>query len=227
MVEETKIPIKGTRALIFAHLLRKDSNAIELEGLLGINESAVRRHLDVFEKDGFVTHYFKKLTVGRPKKIYRITPYGKKLLPKRIDLLFSILSRKIVDTYGAQALKKLMDQAADALAEYFLLKGTSHATGDAEQRLRRMVKVFNEFGFLASFSKDKGEFLVTYRNCAFSDAIPALGMQLCEMHRAAVVRTIGGEIKWEKCIARGDDICTQRVVLTMTSVKDRKESPRM
>lgn len=31
----------------------------------------------------------------------------------------------------------------------------------------------------------------------------------------------GGKIEWEKCIARGDNICSQRVLLTAGSVKDR------
>lgn len=86
-----------------------------------------------------------------------------------------------------------MNQAADILAEYLLPREPFRTVKNIKQRLREMVKVFNDLGFLASLSKSGGGFLIEYRSCAFSDAIPALGKMLCEAHRTAAAKAIGDD----------------------------------
>jgi predicted ArsR family transcriptional regulator len=209
--KDAKIPVKGTRALIFSHLLSQEASAVELKKKLGINESAVRRHLEILENEGMVSHYFERTKVGRPKKLYYVTSYGKEFLPRKTDLLLSMLSRKIVEMYGELALPKLMNSVADELVNNFL---KPKANENADERLKKVVSFFDGLGFVASLSKDEKGYLIVYRNCAFRDAVPALGGKLCEMHSAIVLKTMGGgRIKWEKCIAMGDEICGQRVVL--------------
>lgn len=208
-----KIPLKGTRALIFNHLLENDASAIELKKKLRINESAVRRHLDILEREGLITHYFYRASVGRPKKLYRVTPVSKELLPNRSDVLLAILGRKVADTYGKKALKSLMNLVSEDLAQYFLPPTPMESQENAERHLEEMVRLFDEFGFVASLKKCNGEFIVTYRHCVFGGAIRAFNEQLCEMHRMTVARITGGKVQLEKSIAKGDEICSQRVIL--------------
>lgn len=59
-VKKLKIPTENTRTTILKHLLDKDLSAIDLSGKLGINESGIRRHLNILEERGYIRHYFKK-----------------------------------------------------------------------------------------------------------------------------------------------------------------------
>lgn len=211
MRKEFWTPIKGSRATILTGLLEKNLTAIQLQHSLGMNESAVRKHLDVLERDGLISHHFERADAGRPKKVYGITPLGRKLLPKKSDLLLKILSRKVVETYGERAFTRLLNSVADELACYFV---PSEAGADPQRRLKIMTKTFDELGFITSLSKKGDEYRITYRNCAFADAIPALGSEICEIHRGAVRKAVGGgEVEWSSCIARGDNACTQIITL--------------
>lgn len=215
MLEKIKIPFKGTRAAIFFHLVRKESSALELKSVLGINESAVRRHLDALERDGVVSHYFEKSSIGRPKKKYRLTEFGKRLLPQRTSILVSLLTRNLVSTYGQEALGLLIERMAKDLAEYFLPELAHQAHENVEDYLKNMVNHFNNFGFFATISKHNNEYIITYRNCIFSDTLPELGGLLCEMHRKTVEKILGeGTVKQEKTIARGDEFCVQRIYIS-------------
>ncbi|MEM3421792.1 MAG: helix-turn-helix transcriptional regulator [Candidatus Hadarchaeum sp.] len=206
--------LKETRAAIFYHLLNKDCTAIELKKKLAINESAIRRHLDVLERDGLVSHYFQRTSIGRPKKMYRVTPLGKKLLPKKTDVLFSLLVRKIMATYGEVTLKSMIVGISDDLAASFLSLVKYRQPENVEKRLKEIVRFFDDFGFFASISKHDTEYSISYKNCVFRDVLPELGGALCEMHRRTVVKMLGtGDIKLEKCIARGDSFCSQRIVI--------------
>ncbi|WP_309493629.1 helix-turn-helix transcriptional regulator [Candidatus Hecatella orcuttiae] len=204
------VEIKGTRELIFTYLLQGDLNAIELEKKLGINESAVRRHLSILEREGLVSPYFDRSSVGRPKKKYRLTQLGRRILPKKSDVLVALLTRRITRIYGKQALRVLMEGLSEDLAGYFL----PHLPKDGSRRLKKMVKLFDEFGFFTSLSKRGEEYIITYRNCVFGDVIPELNGLLCVMHQGAVARILNTDrIKLEKCIVRGDDLCSQLVLL--------------
>ena len=207
-----EFPLKGTRALIFYHLLNNDSNAIELEEKLGINESAVRRHLDTLTADGFATYYIDSSQVGRPKKMYRVSPAGRELLPKKTSVLLSMLTKRISEVYGKQALSSLMGLVTDDFAGYLRHRGKPIATGDKDRSLREMVRLFNDLGFMASLSKKEGEYLITYRNCVFHDAMAALDGHICEMHKKVLLRSLGNcKIESEKSIFKGDNNCLQRI----------------
>jgi predicted ArsR family transcriptional regulator len=213
--DKTKMPFKGTRATIFFHLVMKESSALELKSMLSINESAVRRHLDVLEREGVISHYFEKSSMGRPKKKYRLTEFGKRLLPQRTSTLVSLLTRNLVSTYGQEALRLLIDGMAKDLAGYFLPELAVQASGNTEDYLKNMIKRFNDFGFFATISKNDGEYIVTYRNCIFREALHELGGLLCEMHRKTVEKILGkGKIIQEKTIARGGEFCVQRICIS-------------
>jgi len=212
--DEIIIPFKGTRAAIFFYLVRKESSALELKNALGINESAVRRHLDVLERDNVISHYFEKSPMGRPKKKYRLTDFGKRLLPQRTSTLVSLLARNLVNTCGQEALRLLIERTAKDLAGYFLPELAEQAGGNIENYLKNMIKRFNDFGFFATISKKDDEYIVTYRNCIFRDALHELGGLVCEMHRKTVEKILGeGRIKQEKTIARGDEFCVQQICI--------------
>lgn len=55
---------------------------LEIAQKLGISEMAVRKHIQVLEKDGFITSSIQRQTKGRPSKLYQLTSKGEDLFPK-------------------------------------------------------------------------------------------------------------------------------------------------
>lgn len=159
--------------------------AIELEKKLGINESAIRRHLDGLEKDGYVEHYFRKADRGRPKKLYKISEGGRHLFPNKNDVLLSYLSETISEEYGEENLKKLLSKTAEKFANRL-----SNEKQDFEPKLKEFVKSLNRFGFYASLSEKKNGYCIEYRNCVFGQAGHNENDYLCNMHREIVEKAL-------------------------------------
>lgn len=211
MVNEAKIklPINETRASILVQLLSEDLSALDLEEELGVNESAVRRHLDILEREDYVGHHFEKASQGRPKKLYRLTQEGREIFPQKTPLLFSLLAKSIKEEYGEGDLQELLSSAADKLATRLASQITSESR---EERLEDLVESLDKFGFYPKFTEKEGDYFITYRNCVFGEVTGELREQLCEMHRQIVRDVISGcKIEQQKSRVRGDNLCVHRL----------------
>jgi predicted ArsR family transcriptional regulator len=197
----------GTRKSIVMNLLGKDANSVELAKKIGINESAIRRHLETLEKEGLVISKFQRFNKGRPKKIFSLTAYGKAVFPRKSKEVLSFLARKITQRYGEEEMELLMSSVAKDFAETFMPK---EMKGDLESRLGRLVQLLNDYGFFASLSKDWDKYIVEYRNCVFEDIIPQFGTYICKIDEDMVKKIAGdADIRWMSRIAKGDRKCIQ------------------
>ncbi|NIQ05165.1 MAG: ArsR family transcriptional regulator, partial [Candidatus Korarchaeota archaeon] len=186
----------------------QDLNAIELKDKLGINESAVRRHLNILEKRGFVRHYFKKAGRGRPKKKYTLTPEGRQLFPRQIGLLTTILIQKLKKRYNEEELEALMADVAKELEEFF---PPPEGKG-VEERLETLVNAFNEFGFFSSYSKENNFYFLECQNCVFGRAAKEIGSLLCNVHKKIIQNSVGTEnIEQVESLLKGDKVCKYRI----------------
>jgi len=197
----------GTRKIIMINLLGKDTNSVELASRIGINESAIRRHLETLEKEGLVFSRFERYNRGRPKKIFSLTAYGKTVFPRKSKTLLSLLAQKITQRYGEEEMKLLMSLVAKDFVETFI---TKEIKGDLETRLEQLVQLLNDYGFFASLSKRGDKYIIEYRNCVFEDIIPQFGTFICKIDEG-IVKKISGDvdIKWMERIAKGDKKCIQ------------------
>ena len=209
MKKNFDLPIEGTRAEILTLLLGEDYSALDLEKELGINESAIRRHLDNLEQDNYVEHRFEKADKGRPKKIFTITQKGRKLFPQKTHILLSLLAEKISDKYGKEELNTLLSEVAKEFANII---GFDEEKGTDKEQLEKLVKSLDDFGFYAALKEDNGDFHIIYRNCIFEEVIEKFGDQLCDMHRRIVSEIIpNAEVTIEKSIGKGDKKCTHHI----------------
>jgi predicted ArsR family transcriptional regulator len=72
--------LSDTRIRILKLLLLEDSSPGLISNRLGIKEFAIRRHLDILEKEGLVAPSLRKTgDVGHPLKVYSLTKKGRKL----------------------------------------------------------------------------------------------------------------------------------------------------
>lgn len=205
----------GTRKSIMMNLLGKDANSVELAKKIGINESAIRRHLETLEKEDLVYSRFERRNRGRPKKIFSLTAYGKTFFPRKSKTLLSLLAQNITQRYGEEEMELLMSLVARDFVDLLV---TKEIKGDLESRLEQLVQLLNDYGFFASISKHGSKYIIGYRNCVFEDAIPQFGTYICKIDES-VVKKIAGDvnIKWMKRIAKGDKKCIQIISQSETS----------
>jgi len=209
MANEQRLPslLTGTRKSIVANLLGNDTTAVELATILKINESAIRRHLDSLEKEGFITSRFEISGRGRPKKVYSLTSQGRSLFPRKTRELLSFLIQRVTQRYGEKEVESLMLSVAKDFAKQLV---TKKVEGTLFSRLNQLVQFLDDYGFFTSLSKQKGKFVIEYRNCVFEDVISQFGKYICKIDEE-ITREIAGNvnIEWKECIAKGDRKCLQ------------------
>jgi predicted ArsR family transcriptional regulator len=205
----------GTRKSIMINLLSKDTNSVDLAKKIGINESAIRRHLETLEKEGLAYSRFERHKRGRPKKIFSLTAYGKTFFPRKSKTFLSLLAQNIMQRYGEEEMETLMSSVARNFVDLLI---TKEMTGDLTSRLEQLVQLLNDYGFFASLSKRGNKYIIEYRNCVFGDITPQFGTYLCKIDES-IVKKIAGDvnIKWLKRIAKGDKKCVQVISQSETS----------
>ncbi|KXB06375.1 hypothetical protein AKJ53_00430, partial [candidate division MSBL1 archaeon SCGC-AAA382F02] len=209
--KQSNIPLESTRANILTRFLSEDLTAIDLEQELGISESAIRRHLDILEQKGYAKPRFEKASRGRPKKIYSITPAGRRVFPQKTHLLFTLLAREVKETHGDKDLKRLLSKVAADFAERLVPNKSSESEKDL---LEDLVDSLDKFGFYASLSEQDGFYEIRYRNCVFGNVLQEFGDQLCNIHKQIINNALtNANVDLEKSIARDDNLCIHRVVL--------------
>ena len=177
----------------------------ELARLMGINTTAIREHTDTLGRLGLVSSRFVHLGVGRPKKMYRLTPAGIELLPKHYDELLNLLLRKIHDKGGNILLSQLI---SDVVRE-FKSECDECQSETLEKRIENAVNFLNKLGFMATVERDGGKTFVVRHNCIFNKTAKLYSGILCsECDTSFVKEPIGSSnIELISCIGKGDTSC--------------------
>lgn len=203
------LPLSETRSRILTYLLGQKHTAMDLEDELNINESAIRRHLSMLEKDSYIKHNFETASRGRPKKVYSITEKGRTLFPQKTHLLFTLLVQAVENEDGGKKLESLLSEVASALAD-LLLPGNSE--NNIKSRMKKLVGSFDDFGFFASLETSDDYYDVKYQNCVFGNVDDEFRDYLCDMHKQIIKNAFPPcEVDIEKSIARGDNVCVHRI----------------
>lgn len=209
-MKKLKIPTENTRTTILKHLLDKDLSAIDLSGKLGINESGIRRHLNILEERGYIRHYFKKAGRGRPKKLFTLTSLGKKLFPRKGGILLEVILKKLQERSTKEELEAFISDTAKRLKSYF----TPDEDKNLEDRLQGIVNAFDDFGFFPSLHKEDDTYVIDYRNCVFGLKNEEVRPLLCKIHIQLLQNLLNGvEVQQEASFLGKEKICRHRILL--------------
>ncbi|MBX8635349.1 MAG: ArsR family transcriptional regulator [Thermoplasmata archaeon] len=194
-----------SKAKIIASLGEGEKTGQQLAGLLGINTTAVREHMDALERMGIISSRFVNLGVGRPRKVYHLTPLGVELLPKHYDTLLNVLMRKIHEKSGDVLLSQLISE----VVKDFNKDSEGESTLPVEERISKVVNFLNMMGFMATVEKDGEKTFVVRHNCIFNKTAKLFSSVLCnECDTSFVKEPIGkAEVELVSCIGKGDTSC--------------------
>ncbi len=186
--------VKGdsnTKEKILELLLAGSKTAAEVSKVLKIQKSAARVHLESLQAEGHVKSRFKIERLGRPKKVYMLTDYGRELFPRKYDTILNLLLKKIMEKDGGrEEAKKLVESIADDIAAGIRSKiDYSQGPDGTKAGLKDAVKILNaaanELGFVSSVSKQEpknGEEQVSSSN----ETIFSIESRNCILHRVAL-----------------------------------------
>lgn len=191
-------------------LLREDRRqAQDLAAFLGIDTSAVRRHLDALEAEGLVDAQDLVIGPGRPKKMYGLTAAGRETFPRDYALLLELLLAAVSKSGGREGLERAMTLIAKDLGRE--VEGRS-----TQERLDEMLALYNRLGFEASLEKQPGGSLcLVQRNCIFLKTARGDPPLLCKCLDEGIVKAAlpGAKVQLDASLAMGDTHCRHLIQL--------------
>ena len=192
-------------------MLEEPQTAVEIAQKLEIFESAVRQHLQMLENAGLVTATFEQRGLGRPKKIFSLSPSGAELFTRKYDVLLDLVIRKIGETYGPPALRSILLSTARGLS---ITLGVVSDDLLYRERLRKVTDALDDLGFAAKLEEKDGKSSIISKNCILLRTAEANHDLLChkfhsELIRAALKR---GRVELHECMVDGAPFCTHIVI---------------
>jgi predicted ArsR family transcriptional regulator len=163
--------VDGTREEILAILRRRERVGVEdLAAELGLAGATVRRHLDVLQRDNYVSVTQVRGHTGRPRHLFSLTEAGADLFPHHYVRLTQRLLGEIVGLdagatagrSGAEIAALVFERMADRLATEY----APRVSGDTlEQRVRSAVALVADEGLDFEVDTAGGEVRLLGRGC--------------------------------------------------------------
>jgi predicted ArsR family transcriptional regulator len=206
--------LEGTRGRVLEELAGGPKTARDLAGLLGIQESAARGHLDRLEERGWVVPTFRREGVGRPRKRYALTALGQDQFPKKYDLMVDAIVDGLLAHEGEGYVSAVLAEAGERVAHEAsrdIRPGRS-----PEEKAHKLVTVLNRLGFRSRVERSpEGRLRIVRTNCIFRHSALAHPFLLCDVFDKHLTEALLGEVgvDLEDSIGRGGLRCSHLIQL--------------
>ncbi|MCR8842388.1 transcriptional regulator [Paenibacillus sp. SC116] len=159
-----EITKKSTKDKILTLLKREVVLTVnELTELLDITHMAVRKHLNVLDKDGFIITNEVRQPMGRPIQTFSLSEKAEVYFPKNYDGISLEFLHDIEELYGNEAIQRLFDKRQERLTNEY---DTRMHNKTASEKVTEMVKIQNEKGYMAGYSQiDETTYELVEYNC--------------------------------------------------------------
>ena len=203
--------VRTRRAIIN---LLKQSGAMdsqELSERLGVSAMAVRQHLYALQDEQLVTYQEESRAMGRPAKLWQLTPAANRLFPDGYAELTLSLIDSVREAFGEAGLDRLLDvKTGHQIAAYQALLSSQE---ELRQRLEALASLRTNEGYMAEIQAlDDGSFLLIENHCPICAAATAC-TGLCARELEVFGRVLGQGVTVERTehIVAGARRCVYRV----------------
>ncbi len=186
---------RSRRALIDSLKQDGPQDAAGLARQLGISAMAVRQHLYDLTAEGLVTHEAEARPVGRPAKLWALTPAADRFFPDG-HAEFSVgLIGAMKQVFGEDGLDKLLRQRArEQIADY---KTRLDKQPSLPKKLKALAEIRTEEGYMAEVEKTNGGYLLVENHCPVCSAAAAC-TGLCKSELEVFRKSLGRDVKVER-----------------------------
>jgi predicted ArsR family transcriptional regulator len=186
-----------------------DSEALGAQ--LGISAMAVRQHLYALHAQELVTYQEEQRPIGRPAKMWGLTPAAESHFPDAHAGLTVNLVHAVEQTFGEQGVKRVVSQCTQQQIEAY--RALIPARASLQNRLKKLISIRNDEGYMAEVQRQPdGSFLLIENHCPISAAANACS-KLCdaELEVFRVILGKGVAIERTEHMMAGARRCVYRI----------------
>ena len=188
------------------------SDSATLAAQLNISAMAVRQHLYALQTQRLVTYEEEQRPIGRPAKMWGLTPSAAPHFPDAHAGLTVNLLNAAEQTFGAEGVKRVISRCAEQQIETY--RSRIPARASLQNRLRALISLRNEEGFMAEVQRQPdGSFLLIQNHCPISAAAKEC-RKLCDSELEVLRAILGESVAIERAehIVTGDRRCVYRIL---------------
>lgn len=159
---------------VIVNILKRQggTDAQELAAHLGISAMAVRQHLYALQEERLVTYQEEAREMGRPAKLWQLTPAANHLFPDGYaDLTLSLIN-SVKEAFGDAGLEQLLDVRTRHQVDTYQSYVPSQET--LAEKLEVLATLRTKEGYMAEIQAlDDGSFLLIENHCPICVAATA------------------------------------------------------
>ncbi len=168
----------------------------ELASRLGVSAMAVRQHLYALQEEHLVTYQEEPRAMGRPAKLWQLTPAADRLFPDGYAELTLSLINSVTEAFGEAGLERLLEvRTRHQIAAY---QAQIFDRDSLQQRLETLAMLRTDEGYMAEVQQNaEGEFLLIENHCPICAAASAC-TGLCAKELEVFQSVLGTDVSVER-----------------------------
>jgi len=187
------------------------SDSESLAAPLGISAMAVRQHLYALRSKGLVTYQEEQRPIGRPAKMWCLTPAAAPHFPDAHAGLTVNLLNAAEQSFGQEGVQRLVTRCARRqIADY---RSRIAVRSPLRARLEALASIRNKEGFMAEVQRQPdGSFLLIENHCPISAAANVCP-KLCDAEMEVFRAILGESVAIERAehMVAGARRCVYRI----------------
>ncbi|RJG11056.1 transcriptional regulator [Pseudomonas cavernicola] len=213
--KSSEAPGSGRDRVLF--LLKRDGPqaTARVAEQLSVTAMAVRQHLSVLYAEGLVDFTDEQRKIGRPARVWRLTPKAYARFPDHHAGLAVDMLQVVQSAYGEEGLERLTDGWTRKQVAAYRTQ-MPHQDMPLDQRVAALVRIRCEEGFMAeSRSAQDGTIELVENHCAIAKAAHFC-TKLCGGELRLFREVLGEGVTVERVehFLAGDRRCTYRILET-------------
>ena len=203
--------IRSRRAILDVLKQEGPRDARSLAEQLGVTAMAVRQHLYDLAEQGLVAYEEQARPVGRPAKLWGLTPAADRFFPDgHADLTIGLI-HAMRAAFGEPGLERLLKIRSSEQSEAY--RARIGRTRGLRRRLEALAEIRTEEGYMAGVSDETdGSYLLVENHCPICTAAAACtGLCAAELSVFREVLGPGAEVERTDHILAGARRCAYRV----------------
>jgi DeoR family transcriptional regulator, suf operon transcriptional repressor len=199
---------RGQRGTVLLQLKRgSEVTAKDLATRLGLSLNAIRHHLRELQLEGLVGHQPMHRGVGAPVFVYRLTPAGEALFPRRYGQALTAVLDHVAEREGREAAVALLESYFGTLARRLRADLADATPGE---RLQAVAKALSDEGYMAEGTAEAGNGVLVEHNCALP-AVAERFPEICAAEARFLADALGGRVDRREHILSGCPACEYHV----------------
>ncbi|NOU96773.1 transcriptional regulator [Paenibacillus sp. LMG 31456] len=198
------------------------ADAGTLASMLEITTMAIRQHLYSLQEEALISYREEARPMGRPAKLWELTPLANKLFPDGYADLTVSLIESMKEAFGDAGLERLLEVRNKKQLEHYQNQIPEGKT--VQCKLEILADIRTQEGYMAEVKEQEdGGYLLIEKHCPICEAA-AVCTGLCQNEMNIFQSILGEQVNIERVehILAGKSRCVYNITEERASLDDKK-----